>query len=271
MVRPADQIMTTATAQPRPSNNLLLEKDGIRFVTYSNEAQMPGIVRLIERDLSEPYSIFTYRYFIYNWPDLCVLAYVDDAGKRGGGKSDGDDGMVAVIVCKAEPHRLGAMRGYLGMLAVDKAFRKRGIGSSLAQLAIKQMRDVYRCKEAVLETELTNAGALRLYENLGFIRDKRLQRYYLNGTDAFRLKLFLTPNVASETSAEQGRPSSDVANAGKGGNGGQSVADGRRVSAPPRGRPRGRGASGDADSEDAETDGIDAQLAGTSLGCEEGS
>jgi hypothetical protein len=25
---------------------------------------------------------------------------------------------------------------------------------------------------------------------LGFIRDKRLYRYYLNGVDAFRLKLF---------------------------------------------------------------------------------
>ena len=30
--------------------------------------------------------------------------------------------------------------------------------------------------EVTLEAEVTNAGALRLYENLGFIRDKRLQR-----------------------------------------------------------------------------------------------
>jgi peptide alpha-N-acetyltransferase len=34
---------------------------------------MPPIVKLIERDLSEPYSIFTYRYFINNWPNLCFL------------------------------------------------------------------------------------------------------------------------------------------------------------------------------------------------------
>lgn len=32
------------------------------------------------------------------------------------------------------------------------------------------------CEEVMLEAEVTNAGALRLYANLGFIRDKRLQR-----------------------------------------------------------------------------------------------
>lgn len=46
--------------------------------------------------------------------------------------------------------------------------------------------------QVVLETEVTNSDALRLYSNLGFIREKRLFRYYLNGVDAYRLKLFLT-------------------------------------------------------------------------------
>ena len=45
--------------------------------------------------------------------------------------------------------------------------------------------------QVVLETEITNKPALRLYENLGFVRDKRLFRYYLNGVDALRLKLWL--------------------------------------------------------------------------------
>lgn len=38
---------------------------------------------------------------------------------------------------------------------------------------------------------MTNTGALRLYEKLGFLCDKRLYRYYLNGNDALRLKLWL--------------------------------------------------------------------------------
>ena len=32
------------------------------------------------------------------------------------------------------------------------------------------------CEEVALEAEVTNSGALRLYQKLGFIRDKRLQR-----------------------------------------------------------------------------------------------
>lgn len=45
----------------------------IRIVEYENEHQMGDIMRLITKVLSEPYSIYTYRYFIHNWPKLCLL------------------------------------------------------------------------------------------------------------------------------------------------------------------------------------------------------
>eukprot|EP00966_Prymnesium_polylepis_P209395 4850666-Prymnesium_polylepis.2 len=44
--------------------------------------------------------------------------------------------------------------------------------------------------------QVTNLGALRLYEGLGFVRDKRLHRYYLNGNDAYRLKVWFKRPVA---------------------------------------------------------------------------
>jgi hypothetical protein len=41
----------------------------------------------------------------------------------------------------------------------------------------------------VLETEIDNVASLRLYENLGFLREKRIFDFYLNGKDCYRLML----------------------------------------------------------------------------------
>lgn len=80
-------------------------------------------------------------------------------------------------------------KGYIAMLVVKKEFRKLQVGSKLVVLAVDAMR-ASGADEIVLETEINNKPALRLYENLGFLRDKRLHRYYLNGLDALRLKLW---------------------------------------------------------------------------------
>ena len=149
----------------------------VTYLSYSNETQMALIMRLIQKDLSEPYSIYTYRYFIHNWPNLCFLAM---AGEQ----------CVGAIVCKLDLHKKVTRRGYIAMLAVDQSFRKRKIGSTLVKKAIEAMVEE-EADEVVLETEITNKPALRLYEALGFVRDKRLFRYYLNGVDASRLKLWL--------------------------------------------------------------------------------
>lgn len=91
---------------------------------------------------------------------------------------------------KVEPNRASIKRGYIAMLAVKQDFRRKGIGKELVLKSIEQMRQS-GAEEIVLEAEYSNKAALRLYEGLGFIRDKRLQAYYLNGSDAFRLKLWL--------------------------------------------------------------------------------
>jgi len=44
-------------------------------------------------------------------------------------------------------------------------------------------------QEIALETEFDNVPALGLYTSLGFVPEKRLHRFYLNGKDAFRLVL----------------------------------------------------------------------------------
>ncbi|KAG4065800.1 hypothetical protein HA402_012478 [Bradysia odoriphaga] len=170
--------MATASADSTGNsvNNPIPEQQDIVYKVYESELQMPDIMRLIQKDLSEPYSIYTYRYFIHNWPKLCFLAMHGTT-------------CVGAIVCKLDIHRQQSKRGYIAMLAVDKDYRKLKIGTNLVAKAIQAML-VYNADEVVLETEITNIPALRLYENLGFVRDKRLFGYYLNGVDALRLKLW---------------------------------------------------------------------------------
>ncbi|KAI5651041.1 hypothetical protein M9H77_37046 [Catharanthus roseus] len=225
-----------------------IEEGGkIEYVSYGGEEHLPLIMNLVDQELSEPYSIFTYRYFVYLWPQLSFLAFHE--GK-----------CVGTVVCKMGDHR-NTLRGYIAMLVVLKPYRGRGIATELVSRSIAVMmqsgceeerseewqsssknsipsskplsqQNAYpvfcnywileacddvpffyfvlkpscfsyssmhvRCPtllllpenvQVTLEAEVTNKGALALYGRLGFIRSKRLFRYYLNGVDAFRLKL----------------------------------------------------------------------------------
>lgn len=49
---------------------------GIQYVPYGTEKEspfLPAIRQLISKDLSEPYSIYVFRYFLYSWPDLAFM------------------------------------------------------------------------------------------------------------------------------------------------------------------------------------------------------
>ena len=224
---------------------------------YAGEQDLTYIMGLVDNELSEPYSIFTYRrgwqlcwqcsglrhrqrsafyelcclcskqehlpveklglpqlnrwlysvrYFLHTWPALCFLAFHEQH-------------CFGVVVCKMEPHG-DLLRGYIAMLVVEHAYRGLGVGmappalshrqtmlqqclsathvaadlvcaskadlladthllwlgTQLVRRAIETMMASDDLDEVVLEAEVTNQGALSLYTNLGFIRDKRLAR-----------------------------------------------------------------------------------------------
>ncbi|GME91621.1 unnamed protein product [Ambrosiozyma monospora] len=78
------------------------------------------------------------------------------------------------------------------MLAVEEEYRGLGIAKKLISLNITTMKNDYKCDEIILEAEVVNKKALKLYEKFGFLRVKRLYRYYLNKHDAYRLILPIT-------------------------------------------------------------------------------
>lgn len=147
---------------------------------------LPQMRALIAKDLSEPYSIYVYRYFLYQWPELCFFA-IDT--------TTDDHELVAVVICKLEKHRGGPLRGYIAMLATKEQHRGKGLAKTLVSKAIDLMIEK-NADEIALETEETNVAAMKLYESLGFLRSKKLHRYYLNGNSAYRLLLYLKPGVA---------------------------------------------------------------------------
>ncbi|KAJ2712131.1 N-alpha-acetyltransferase 30 [Coemansia spiralis] len=164
--------------------------EGITFTTFKAESDLEPAIKLIDEDLPEPYSIYTYRYFVHQWPGLCILAHTASGECAG------------VIIGKLEPHKrryyegyfgddLALNRGYIAMIAVGKPFRKLGIGRSLVLQVLDRMKAM-GADEVVMEAETSNLGALALYQRLGFVKDKRLYRYYMDGTDAFRLKLWMS-------------------------------------------------------------------------------
>ena len=67
----------------------------------------------------------------------------------------------------------------------------------MVRLAIEEMVK-QGCEEVVLETESDNISALRFYRKLGFIKEKKLYRFYLNAKDAYRLVLPLPDYITDQ-------------------------------------------------------------------------
>ena len=159
------------------------------------------------------HAVFTYRYFLHRFPKLCIFAVPEN-------DTSPNPEPIGCIVCKIDPAdedeehpqqmqmhanendpnadanardmmEPSPLCGYIGMLAVDTSYRRSGIGSALAKRAVRRMETI-GCSSIILETEVKNKAAMRLYEErLGFMREELLVRYYLNNGDAYRLRLWL--------------------------------------------------------------------------------
>ncbi len=123
---------------------------GIKFVNYRDESQIDCVMRLVGRDLSEPYSVFTYRYFLHRYPQLCIFAVTVSNSEDGNHNSDNHESEpepIGCIVCKIDPeeneengeqdYEEPRLCGYIAMLAVDTSFRRSGIGSALLTSAAR--------------------------------------------------------------------------------------------------------------------------------------
>lgn len=191
----------------------------IRYEEYTDERQLSLMTSLIEADLSEPYSIYTYRHFVCNYNDLSILAMKIDNSNNIDTLDESNYNSLSTecigcIVCNIQNDRDNENTyGYIGMLAVNKLYRKQRIGSTLVNLVIDRMINKYNVDYVMLEAEYSNISAISLYENIGFVKDRRLYRYYLNGSDAYRLKLFVKDLYKNDRGYYAPSPVNNIQNA----------------------------------------------------------
>ena len=90
--------METTTLPPAPplptTKSTIASMTGLpselRYIQYQHSLEsqyLPAIRALISKDLSEPYSIYVYRYFLYQWAHLCFMVRTNRNRKtrEGGG------------------------------------------------------------------------------------------------------------------------------------------------------------------------------------------
>ena len=249
--RASHNLMETLSLVPAPPS----EGGGgggepVAVVRYSGAPeQLHAIMALMGAELSEPYSIFTYRHFLEGWPELCFVVSRPPGSVRGAGRTrrarppagtllpipstrarrpllaTGSSARsstrwscararaagAATSPCSPSRRSTGSTGSGGGSprracrpcaRCATRWARGRGAGPRRARVR-PRCRARRRARltrptparspraQIVLETEETNTAALRLYERLGFVRDKRLPKYYLNNNDAFRLKAVL--------------------------------------------------------------------------------
>ncbi|MBO7703051.1 MAG: ribosomal protein S18-alanine N-acetyltransferase [Solobacterium sp.] len=86
----------------------------------------------------------------------------------------------------------------LANIAVDPAFRGRGIAKRMMDACIKDAVEQY-CETLSLEVRVSNEPAIALYHSYGFIDAAVRRRYYEDGEDAILMVLPLEVNDDTDT------------------------------------------------------------------------
>lgn len=145
--------------------------EDIKYRRFKVEDQLEVLQKMIEVELSEPYSVYLYRHFAFDYPELTLVALHEDKivgcilGKfedrnNGNGKKPTDE-----PVFELGKGPLTWRKGYIAMIAVLPSYRKKNIGKKLVKLFIEESVQ-NNCDYVQLETEICNIGALRLYESI---------------------------------------------------------------------------------------------------------
>ncbi|HDI31323.1 MAG TPA: ribosomal-protein-alanine N-acetyltransferase [Thermofilum sp.] len=135
------------------------------------------VIRINKENLPENYPSYFFKMHHERFPKAFLVAIVN--GK-----------IVGYVMCRVEEGPLytsnrNGKQGHVVSLAVDKPYRRKGIGRELMLKAMKSLYENYKVEEYYLEVRVSNLPAIKLYEKLGYKKVKTIKGYYLDGEDAY--------------------------------------------------------------------------------------
>jgi ribosomal-protein-alanine N-acetyltransferase len=131
--------------------------------------------------LPEHYSDYFFQSLLRELPEAFIVAEFDDK-------------IIGYIMCKIEFgfsnfRKLGFVKkGHVVSVAVLDEHRGKGVGKALMLEGINGVVS-RKSDEIYLEVRVSNAQAIRMYQNLGFQIKSRLRSYYRDGEDAYLMAL----------------------------------------------------------------------------------
>lgn len=156
------------------------------FIRPASDADLPQIIWVWQRnirtantaeDIAELFSQFKKFFFVA----LQAADSTQEAEEARRVKTEKT--AIVGFVAGSVKENCGELRGHISGIAVDAAFRRRGIATAL----LKRCEEAFRregFKRISLEVRLSNSAARRLYEKFGFKPAFVVRRYYADGEDA---------------------------------------------------------------------------------------
>lgn len=146
-------------------------------IRLCNSDDIPEVIKVNMLTLPEHYSDYFYYEILTEHPQTFIVAELKG-------------NIVGYIMCRIEyglshVRRFGlARKGHIISVATLNEHRAKGVGSRMVQHALEEMKKA-GCREAYLEVRVSNEGAIKLYEKIGFKLTNTLQSYYKDGEGAY--------------------------------------------------------------------------------------
>ncbi len=156
---------------------------GDYVIRRCEEQDLPMVIDINMAALPEHYSDYFFESILRELPEAFIVAEFDSK-------------IIGYIMCKIEFgfsnfRKLGFVKkGHVVSVAVLEEHRNKGLGKALMLEGINGSMHK-KSDEIYLEVRVSNTGAVKMYERLGFDTKSRLRSYYRDGEDAYLMALEL--------------------------------------------------------------------------------